>query len=63
MGSTEVEDKDEDKAPAVKIISNRLTRIMAKEGINSAALIDFPYEVAIYRILSKLILTLVFYTI
>ena len=43
-GSTDVK-ANQDKAPAVRIISNRLTRIMAKEGIKGAKLIHFSNEV------------------
>jgi len=43
-GSTDVKSNQSDKAPAVKIISNRLTRVMAKEGINGAKLIHFSNE-------------------
>ena len=45
-GSTDVKSNQSDKAPAVKIISNRLTRVMAKEGINGAKLIHFSNEVS-----------------
>jgi len=43
-GSIDVK-PNQDKAPAVRIISNRLTRVMAKEGIKSAKLIHFSNEV------------------